>query len=147
MNVSSQPYYFIKRILSINCFVTFTLISPSSCFLFNAFDFFVAAKTYNNVFKINPKIKNRQYHLNNYHSITSVNITTTGSINIIPQKTPLSSFATSLAIIFKNFDEFALFSLELFVVQHFLYINTFTADYIQKIVVPISMNIRYLKNN
>ena len=60
MNVSSQPYYFINRTLSISCFVTFIRISLSSYFDINAFDFFPAANFYKHVFKINPKTKNRQ---------------------------------------------------------------------------------------
>jgi len=59
--------------------------------------------------------------------MTNVNTTTIGRIKTLPINTPLSSFATSLAIIFKNLEEFALFSLALFVVQHFLNIKTFTA--------------------
>jgi len=39
--------------------------------------------------------------------MTNVNTTTIGRIKMFPIKHPLSSFATSLAIIFKNFEEFA----------------------------------------
>jgi len=39
--------------------------------------------------------------------MTNVNTTTIGRIKTLPINTPLSSFATSLAIIFKNLEEFA----------------------------------------
>jgi len=60
MNVSSQPYYFINRTLSINCLVTFILKSVESYLFFNAYDFLPAATFYSSEFKTNPKIKNRQ---------------------------------------------------------------------------------------